>query len=331
MMNPILVNLPEGGRFGSAITQVFSPEIYDSLHREVRKIEWEEAQQYFYRQRERNLAKMPVFQDIFDRKFRSQVASTVGAYFAEVVDEDFDVAAHKMIAGDYIGVHTDENDLGETFRMTVTLNENWKKEDGGILLTLKSGKVTDVDGAWLPSRNNGFIFGISEVSHHAVTPISADKPRYSLIFTFKRAFGRSALNVWNFWYPFPLKSDIDEARYTAGKMNISVKTFDSPYSCYVFGDSRELSAFMDGNLRNAPRGFTYSDSTSRNVDEFGEQPRGTDKQRIEKISKFKRLPPICLVRRHSSEYILVNGSHRLSHAVDSSNPICAIVFDELLE
>lgn len=328
MICPLLLNLPDGGRFGSAITRVFPPKIYRDLHREIRGLDWQEAQRHFYRQRERNLAKVPIFEQIFNDRVRTAIADAAGAYFCEALDTDFDVAAHKMIEGDFIGVHTDENDLGEAFRMAVTLNEGWKIEDGGILLTLKSGKVTDLDGAWLPSRNNGLIFRIGESSYHAVTPVASKIPRYSLIFTFKRAAGRAVPKVWQRWYPFPLKSDIEEARYTAGKMGVPQDTFDHEYSYYGFNNSEELLDFVDGELANTPRDLTYATPGACNVDEFGKQPRGTDRQRIDAISRFPRLPPICLVHRHSEGWLLANGSHRLSHAVDNGNSICAVVFHE---
>lgn len=329
MIYPLLVNLPEGGRFGSAISRVFSSKTYHELYHEVRNLDWQEAQQHFYRQRERNLAKVPIFQEILSDRVRRQIADAAGAYFGEAVEKEFDVAAHKMIEGDYISCHTDENDLGEAFRMTVTLNEGWRKEHGGIFLTLRSSKLTDVDGAWLPSGNNGMIFRISERSYHAVTPVTSKNPRYSLIFTFKRADGRSLPDLWKRWYPFPLKSDLEEARHTAGRMGVAGETFDREYFPHAFDDAQGLLDFVGGELGNAPRGLTYETPGSCNVDEFGDQPRGTDRHRIEEISRIDRLPPICLVRRKSSGWLLANGSHRLSHAVSTGIPIHTVIFDEV--
>ena len=322
------MNLPENGRVGSAITGVFPNDLYETINKELRCLEWEEAQQHFYRQRERNLAKVPIFQSIFSDVRCAKIAENVGAFFGVTIDRNFDIAAHKMIDGDYIGVHTDENDFGETHRMTVTFNEQWQKENGGILLTLNSPKVSDIDGAWLPSKNNGYLFEICEHSHHAVTPVTSRIPRYSLIMTFKKSAISKTAKVWDHWYPFPLIEDIKEAAFTGNHMGISRETFYQPYSTEVFTNSRELEEYASGKLTNAPCGLSYSNGSSRNVDEFGNQPRGSDESRINKIAAFKRLPPICIVRRNGGELVLVNGSHRLSHATDTDKPICAIIFNE---
>ena len=330
MICPFLVTLPEGGAYGSAMTRVFSAPVYESLHKAVVNLEWHEARREFYRQRERNVAGHPEFERIFDINFRQAMADAVGDFFGQSVAPEFDIAAHKMIEGDYIAAHTDENDFGEKFRLTVTLNSNWSVEQGGILLTLRSGSMRDVDGAWLPSPNNGFLFGISEKSFHAVTPVSSQLPRYSLIFTFKRSEEQYQREVWRRWYPFPLKSDVSEARFTAEVMGLDVRAFDAAYTRHTFRGKEELQAFVGGDLHNAPKDFSYRKSGSQNVDQHGQQPRGTDSERLAKIAGLERLPPVAIVRQQSGEYVLVNGSHRLCHAVENDLSIAAVIFAEPL-
>lgn len=328
MICPFLVTLPEVGAYGSAVTRVFPEAVYENLSNAVKDLDWQEARKDFYRQRERNVAGHQEFERIFDASQRQAMADAVGDFFGQSVSPDFDIAAHKMIEGDYIAAHTDENDFGEEFRLTVTLNTNWSVEQGGILLTLRTGNIRDVDGAWLPSPNNGFLFGISKTSFHAVTPVSSQSPRYSLIFTFRRSVKSYQSESWRGWYPFPLKSDVSEARFTAEVMGIDVRAFDAAYARYIFSGREELEAFVGGALHNAPSDFSYRKPGSRNVDEHGEQPRGTDSERLAKIAGLERLPPIAIVRRLSGEFVLVNGSHRLSHAVERELSIAAIVFAE---
>lgn len=328
MICPFLVTLPEGGAFGSAVTRVFPDSVYESLSKAVTELDWHEARRDFYRQRERNVAGHPEFERIFDKNFRQAMADAVGDFFGKSVAPDFDIAAHKMIEGDYIAAHTDENDFGEEFRLTVTLNKNWSVEQGGILLTLRSGSMRDVDGAWLPSPNNGLLFGISKSSFHAVTPVNSQVPRYSLIFTFKRLDKPYQSGAWQHWYPFPLKSDVSEAQFTSEVMGLDVRAFDAAYTRHAFTGKKELETFVAGELHNAPKDFSYCRPGSQNVDEYGKQPRGTDLERLERIAGLKRLPPIAIVRGSNGEFVLVNGSHRLSHAVESGLPIAAIVFAE---
>ncbi len=330
MICPFLVTLPEGGSYGSAVSRVFPEPVYNSLHAAVRELDWHEARREFYRQRERNVAGHPGFEKVFDEKARQGMADAIGDFFGASISADFDIAAHKMIEGDYIAAHTDENDLGEEFRLTVTLNEDWSIDQGGILLTLRSGSTRDVDGAWLPSQNNGFLFGISERSFHAVTPVKSEAPRYSLILTFKRSNVPYAREIWRHWYPFPFKSDVNEARYNAEVMGVDLRAFDAPYTRHTFSGHKEFDEFVGGTLFNAPKGFSYRHAGSRNVDEHGLQPRGTDIERLAKIAELERLPPIALVQRATGEYVLVNGSHRLSHAVDHGISIAATVFSEPL-
>lgn len=330
MMCPFLVTLPEGGSYGSAVSRVFPRLIYDELYAAIRELDWHEARKEFYRQRERNVAGQPRFEKVFDSDTRRAMACVVGDFFGASVSVDFDIAAHKMVEGDYIAAHTDENDFGENYRLTVTLNDGWSVEQGGILLTLRSGSMRDVDGAWLPSQNNGFLFEISERSFHAVTPVRSEAPRYSLIFTFTRSKKPYDEEVWKYWYPFPLRTDVDEARYNSEVMGLDVKAFDAPYSRHRFLGKDEFLAFVDGGLQNAPEGLSYGRGGSRNVDENGRQPRGTDSERLSKVASLERLPPIALVRKHDGGHVLVNGSHRLSHAVDNDMPIAAIVFSESL-
>lgn len=310
----------------AAVCNVFSKDFYDQLVRGLDGLEWAEAVQSFYRQREVNLNESAYYVRLFDEQVRIRIAGSLGAFFGVRLSANFDVAAHKMITGDCIGVHTDANAFGETHRMTVTLNDGWSIAEGGVLLALNNGTLASVRDAWLPTANNGFLFEISETSYHAVTPIVGPRPRYSLILTFKCDDQGSASK--QIWTPFALQSDLVDATSTAGHMGISAGTFDAGYHFIEFNTVDALRAFVGGHLENTPARWSYSNGTSINVDEHGRQSKGTDENRIEVVQSLRRIPPVIVVRRKSGRCVLVDGSHRLSYANDNGISVGVAVFDE---
>lgn len=324
---PVLVTLPENGRFGSAMKGILSDDILRQVIGLLEGLAWHEARREFYRQREENLTHHPAFKKIFHHSMRDQIAERVGAFFGDDVASDFDISAHKMIKGDYIAPHTDENTHGERYRLTITLNESWRSEDGGILLILKDGDVRSISDAWLPTCNNGFIFRICSSSYHAVTPVLSDRARLSLILTFKRKREDAPERTPDPWYPFPWEPDLKQAIFNAAAMGIPSGTFRSNYSFVQFPSADHFRKCL-GILHNAPATLSYSDCHARNVDERGLQLKGSDVDRIRALSNYERLPPITIVRRRTGEHVLVNGSHRLSLAVDGNIQIAATVFDE---
>lgn len=310
----------------AAVRSVFSTVFYSQLVAGLNNLEWSEAIQTFYRQREVNLQGDPYYDALFNDQVRVRIAHSVGLFFGENVSIDFDVAAHKMINGDYIGPHTDANDHGETHRLTVTLNDGWEASDGGVLLSLNDGALSSIRDAWLPTANNGFLFEISEQSYHAVSPIVGQRPRYSLILTFKR-LGDSSVNK-PVWMPFVLQGDLEDAMSTAAHMGISAHTFEDSYQFFEFPTVAELRTFVGAKLDNSPTQWSYRHGKSMNVDQHGRQPKGTDDERTAVVRRLRRIPPILLVRRKTGQFCLVDGSHRLCHANDKQTSIGIAVFDE---
>lgn len=313
----------------AALTRVFTPEFYDLVAAGLDALDWEEARTSFYQQREKYLNDHPYFQRVFSTEVRSTIANRIGSFFDKRVQSDFDVAAHKMVNGDYIGPHTDQNDLGERYRCTVTFNSGWEVRDGGVLLILRDGNVRNLVDAWLPTSNNGYVFETGDSSYHAVSPVVGRRPRYSLILTFKLKPDEASANAASkAWWPFPLKSDVEEARYNASLMGVAERSLNQTYETVGFSSVAEFRAFLRSPLQNAPSSLSYSGGAAKNVDEFGRQPKGTDSNRVARISTLQRIPPICIVRRANGCFLLVNGSHRLSYAVDEGLPIQATIFDE---
>lgn len=310
----------------AAVSNVFPLHFYQQIVSGLPELKWAEAAKDFYRQREVNLADNAHFRALFNVQVRGQIVHAIGSFFGVTLGANFDIAAHKMITGDYIGVHTDANQFGETHRMTITLNDGWTVEEGGVLLALNGGGLNSLRDAWLPTANNGFLFAISQNSYHAVTPIVGMRPRYSLILTFKRVNHETKKGPT--WTPFVLQSDLQSATVTAGYMGISVSTFDKPYKYVEFDSVDGLRDFVKNQLDNAPSHWTYQQGSSINVDQFGNQPKGTDADRVAVVSQLRRIPPLLLVRRKSGQYCLVDGSHRLSHATDRRMGIGIAIFDE---
>lgn len=322
-----IVRVSQGDWCCAAIREVFSPTFYRRIVEGLDELTWSESRQSFYRQREVNLMDNDYYGALFDENIRSQIAASVGQFFGETLDAGFDIAAHKMITGDYIDVHTDANKHGETHRMTITLNETWSVTEGGVLLILNDGSISSVRDAWLPTSNNGFIFKITDSSYHAVSPIVGPQPRYSLILTFKSKDDVDERRPN--WMPFVLHEDVVCAVSTAGYMGISAGTFDAPYKYDLFSSTEKLQRYVGGHLENAPDKWSYENSCSMNVDQHGNQPKGSDKDRTERIGGLRRIPPILVVRRKSGKFCLVDGSHRLSFAHDGGMPVGVAVYDEL--
>lgn len=310
----------------AALRGVFTEEFYQKLTGGLDQLQWSEAIQSFYRQREVNLHGVSYYDALFNEQIRRKIAYSVGLFFGVEIAFDFDIAAHMMIKGDYIGPHTDANDHGETHRMAVMLNNDWEAAEGGVLLTLNGGSLSSIRDAWLPTANNGFLFEISEQSYHAVSPIVGQRPRYSLILTFKCSTNTRPKDPD--WLPFVLNSDLENAISTAGYMGISAESFIAPYQYEKFTSTIELRKYVRGELYNSPTQWSYKHGTSMNVDQYGHQSKGTDNERTTRIERLRRLPPILIVRRKSGKYCLVDGSHRLCFANDNNLNIGVALFDE---
>jgi hypothetical protein len=104
------------------------------------------------------------------------------------------------------------------------------------------------------------------------------------------------------------------------------EAFSAPYRFVEFDSADDLATFVSGSLRNAPSNWFYTGGTSMNVDQLGRQPKGTDKDRVAAVDQLHRRPPIIIVRARDGSYSLVDGSHRLSHAVDLRLTIGAVIF-----
>lgn len=310
----------------ATLENIFEEKILNEIILNLSDISWTEAKKNFYIQREANLNSHDSYKSIFSEHVSRNILKSVEMFFDEEFEEKFDIVAHKMIDGDYIGIHTDTNIYGESHRLTLMLNESWTLEQGGILLSLKNNSLKNIRDAWLPIANTGFLFEITDKSYHAVTPIKGHIPRYSVIFTFKKI--NNNCKKKSLWSSFPLTTDLSHAISTASFIGINNNTFNDKYTIKKFSSIAEFEFYIGGVLDNAPTGFSYKNGNSINVDQNGNQSKGSDQDRINTIKLLKRIPPIIIVKRVNGCFTLVDGSHRLSFAKDNNLDLCVAFYEE---
>ena len=96
----------------------------------------------------------------------------------------FELAAHRMLPGHRIGIHTDTPGYGtETHRLLINLNSGFEDEHGGhlVLLDLHDPEASAV--IVRPVHNSAVAMEFSDHSWHCVDEIMSGK-RYSLVYSF---------------------------------------------------------------------------------------------------------------------------------------------------
>jgi hypothetical protein len=176
---------------------VFIPEVFDagfaeSLARDIESLPWRLATTDFYEQYEDSLidTERPYAGTALDAlrevamspEFADLISSVTGQGPLEVVD----VACHLSTAGQQIGIHNDFYPEGEVCRFTIHLNPDWSLKDGGLFVTFAAADSAAVRAAYLPAMNSALLFEISSASFHAVTEVTAARPRYSIVVSFVR-------------------------------------------------------------------------------------------------------------------------------------------------
>lgn len=87
-----------------------------------------------------------------------------------------------------------------------------------------------------------------------------------------------------------MREDVASAISTASYMGISAKTFRAQYKYTKFAFTADLRKYVGGYLENAPNRWSYENSISISVDQHGNQPRGSDRDRIKLVGKLRRIP-----------------------------------------
>lgn len=94
------------------------------------------------------------------------------------------VAAHKLLPGQGIGIHTDRPSGGtETHRFVLHINRDFDDSFGGHLLFFREKDEAALAQIVRPLHNSAAAFALSDRSFHAVNDVT-DGVRYSVIFSF---------------------------------------------------------------------------------------------------------------------------------------------------
>lgn len=183
-----------------AIGQVFEPAFAEELRAWLAaSADWVSADRGFYRQFEFELAHIclagPV-KRLVRREVLAKLLRTCETQFGVPLFSGVSITAHKLVPGQFIGIHTDTPSARhglETHRLVVQLNEGADTLTGGEL-QLFAARHAPPACAYAPAHNSGVAFALTAASFHAVAPVRSGE-RFSLIFTFRAAAGRSDSEV----------------------------------------------------------------------------------------------------------------------------------------
>ena len=134
----------------ATLKDIFDNEFLIKIVDGLSTINWVEAKKSFYTQREENLRLNKYYQEVFSEDICNDIIEKMQFFFDEKFEIGFDITAHQMLDGDFIGIHTDSNPYGESHRLTLMLNESWSVDQGGVLLALNGNSLKDIRDAWLP-------------------------------------------------------------------------------------------------------------------------------------------------------------------------------------
>ena len=118
----------------------------------------------------------------FSRAMRRWICRCMGRV-VDLTERPPTVVVHRMVEGDYIGVHNDYRPEGEAVRLVLFLGrESSKDVDDGVFVAMNRGRSEAV--GLVPSRHNRLLsFGISDQSNHLVTEVVGES-RYSIVFSY---------------------------------------------------------------------------------------------------------------------------------------------------
>jgi hypothetical protein len=197
-INPALLNERNralvAGRLAAAqpyphlyLRNVLAPGQAQSVAREMAMLPWRLAETDFYEQYEMSLLDCETETlGATLRGFREAVMSDGFARWLEQVTQlpalrVGDIACHKSVRGQQIGIHTDHSAEAEACRLTLHFNAGWQLEEGGLFVTFSDHTPASAQAAYSPELNSAILFKISERSFHCVTPLEGIRPRYSVV------------------------------------------------------------------------------------------------------------------------------------------------------
>ena len=122
---------------------------------------------------------------VFGRPILDRLRKEVERLFGVRLSERMTVVAHKLEAGQGIGIHTDcpAGPEWESFRLVVGFTPSYEDKCGGHLLLFRSDDATALARIFRPVINTAVAFELSNSSFHAVSEVSGSC-RYSVVFSF---------------------------------------------------------------------------------------------------------------------------------------------------
>lgn len=121
----------------------------------------------------------------------AELRHAMAGAFGVALDERVDVDAHRMGAGQVIGIHNDAAGI-ETHRLVLGLNDRWEDDDGGQLLLFGGPDPDDLQLLVAPSAGTALGFEISAASFHAVAEVRRGE-RLSVVYSFHASGPHKAL------------------------------------------------------------------------------------------------------------------------------------------
>ena len=184
-------------RFSNAepYPHIFIPEVFElafaeAMMHESEGLPWTLSATEFYDQYEVSLIdnEQPFDSTALDSLREVALSPSFGELISAVTGQTglkiSDVACHRSTPGQQIGIHNDFYPRGEVCRFTIHLNSDWQINEGGMFVTFASADRATVSAAYLPSMNSALLFEISPKSFHAVTAVTGERPRYSIVISF---------------------------------------------------------------------------------------------------------------------------------------------------
>ena len=102
------------------------------------------------------------------------------------LSERVDITAHKLVPGQTIRIHNDYISDGETHRLLLQINPDWKPGHGGYLMLFDGPDPRAVSKIIKPQSGSVQAFAISPASYHAVSTVHAGR-RFTIVYSFYSA------------------------------------------------------------------------------------------------------------------------------------------------
>lgn len=118
----------------------------------------------------------------FSRTMRRWICRSTGRVI-DLADRLPTAVVHRLVEGDYIGVHNDYRPKGEAVRLVLFLGRESGRDEGDGIFVVMDRSKSRVVGLVPPRHNRLLSFGITDRSNHLVTEVSGES-RYSIVFSY---------------------------------------------------------------------------------------------------------------------------------------------------